>query len=95
MIGLHHRVKCKCCRGLVSLLYYDSTRSGFICHVCHREMMAYRLRVVNQLKHLGSNRWVCGQCEKPVSGLYYDRRKSHFICSDCEVDTRNRLSIAA
>ena len=95
MKGLHKRVKCNSCKRQVPLLYYDSTRSGFICLVCHREMMAYRIRVVNQLKHLESNRWVCGQCEKPVSSLLYDRRKNRFICSDCEGNTINRFSIAA
>lgn len=95
MIGLDHRIKCTCCRNLVSMLFYDSTRSGFICHDCHMEMMAFRLRVVNQLKHLESNRWVCGQCEKPVPGLYYDRRKNSFICSECEGDKIIRLSTTA
>ena len=95
MIGLHKSVKCKSCRRQVPLLYYDSTRSGFICLVCHREMMAYRLRVVNHFKHLESNRWVCAQCKKLVSGLFYDRRKSRFICSNCEGNTTKRLSAAA
>jgi len=95
MIGLYSKVKCKNCKRQVPFLYYDSNQSGLICETCHREMIAYRLRLVNHFKHLESDRWACGQCKKLVSHLFYDRVMSRFICSDCEGNLINGLSAAA